>query len=318
MPPAMLPQRRYEDVAPPGVEEPPIPGLENTRFEERFERFPSPSREQKREEVKKEKRRHESPEKKRSPEIRRKSKSKDKESPEKHKKKKREVSSDRDKKGISDEEKAKKNKDRKKKKEKKDSDKKKRKEKKEKHKEKKHKEDVQKEEKIASPEIVEEKVEEKTDLYDDMLSEGIDTNVIESYGKIEKEESVEENLPEEVVEEPEISKEYEDSEKDILDLHPDIDLKSDLDVKNEMLAHLPEKSKWEVEEDITSLSQTSPKEVSRNDVKSDKTGKVTNEVSLIIIITIIIKYFCLGIKTCRKCNFCKSYQRYTSYRNQED
>ncbi|XP_044252807.1 E3 ubiquitin-protein ligase RBBP6 isoform X2 [Tribolium madens] len=298
MPPAMIPPRRYDDVAPPGVEEPPIPGLENTRFEERFDRFPSPNREQKKDEGKKEKRRHEarsrSPEKKRSPEVRKKSKSKDKESPEKHKKKKRDTSSDHDKKTTSDEEKSKKSKDRKKKKEKKDSDRKKRKEKKEKHKEKKHKEDVKdqallkqeedEEKKGRSPNSNEENKEEpKPDLYDDMLTEGVDTNVMESYGKMkessmEKEENFEEKPLERTSEEREIHKEYEDSEKDILEIHPDIDLKTDLDVKNEMLAHLPEKSKWEVEDDVTLHSQTSPKELGRNEVKSDKLGKVTNEV----------------------------------------
>ncbi|XP_063904120.1 E3 ubiquitin-protein ligase RBBP6-like isoform X2 [Zophobas morio] len=291
--PGMMPPRRYDDVAPPGVEEPPVPGLENTRFEDRF---PSPPREPKREESKnKEKKKHEksrTPERKRSPSIRRKSKSKDKESPEKHKKKKREVSSDRDKKNVSDDEKSKKSKDRKKKKEKKDSDRKKRKEKKDKHKEKKHKDEVKEEtvqkdeeeqkERAPTPEPVEEPVEEqKQDLYDDMLSEGVDTNVLESYGKI-KEDSVErdfeEKLPEKE-EEAEVPKEYEDTEKDILELHPtDIDLKTDLDGKNEMLAHLPEKSKWEVEEDATPNSHTSPKEPGRFDLKSDKSGKVTNEV----------------------------------------
>ncbi|XP_015838060.1 E3 ubiquitin-protein ligase RBBP6 isoform X3 [Tribolium castaneum] len=295
MPPAMIPPRRYDDVAPPGVEEPPVPGLENTRFEDRFERFPSP----KKEEGKKEKKRHEarsrSPEKKRSPEVRRKSKSKDKDSPDKHKKKKRDASSDRDKKTTSDEEKSKKSKDRKKKKEKKDSDKKRRKEKKEKHKEKRHKEeakdeaphkeeDEEEEKKGRSPDANDENKEEpKTDLYDDMLAEGVDTNVIESYGKmeessVEREESFEEKAPERTSEEREVHKEYEDSEKDILEIHPDIDLKTDLDVKNEMLAHLPEKSKWEVEDDVLLHSQTSPKEVGRNEAKSDKLGKVTNEV----------------------------------------
>ncbi|RZC32431.1 E3 ubiquitin-protein ligase RBBP6 [Asbolus verrucosus] len=320
MPPNMLPARRYDDVAPPGVEEPPVPGLENAppRFEERFERFErfsSPSREQKnRDEKNKDadrKRKHDnrsrSPEKKRSPSVKRKSKSKDKDSPDKHKRKKRDNSSDRDKKNNSDEEKSKRTKDRKKKKDKKDSDKKKRKDKKEKHKkeekEKKHKDEVKEEAKKddektdepiqekeeikeqGSPEIGDEAKEEqpKPDLYDDMLSEGVDTTVMESYGKIkepsvERDDDFDDKSQGRLGDDVETQKEYEDSEKDILEIHPtDIDLKTELDVKSEMLAHLPEKSKWEVEEDIP--AQTSPKESGRLDlIKPDKSGKVTNEV----------------------------------------
>lgn len=58
-------------------------------------------------------------------------------------------------------------------------------------------------------------------------------------------------------------------------------MKTDIDVKNEMLAHLPEKSKWEVDEDITPQPQVSPKESSKVEAKPEKSGKVTNEVCII-------------------------------------
>lgn len=99
--------------------------------------------------------------------------------------------------------------------------------------------------------------------------------VVESYGKIE-EQPAEAEPPEKPKEETEISEETEvskdeDSEKDILELHTN---ETELE-KNEMLAPLPEKSKWELDEE----TPTTPAESAKNDPKwTDKTGKVTNEV----------------------------------------
>lgn len=125
---------------------------------------------------------------------------------------------------------------------------------------------------------------EITDLYGDISNEDIDTKVMENYGKIE-EEKLEDTLvtyetkstqEDEGIEEGEIKEfeEEESEEKDILELHlNDIDLKAELD-KSDILAPVPEKSKWEVEEDIL----TSPRDSSKSDLKIDKSGKVTNEV----------------------------------------
>lgn len=200
-------------------------------------------------------------------------------------------------------------KEKKKKKEKRESDKKKRKEKKEKRekkedKDKKVKEEgakkvkssveeppkqevndtVEKDDKVKSESeektnIPEEQVEEtKADLYGDIVTEGIDTKVVESYGKIEdtdepKSPQLEEQEPHK--EEIETSKEYDDSEKDILELHTsEADLKTDID-KSEVLAPVPEKSKWEMDEDVLKSPKTPD---SSKDYKTDKSGKVTNEV----------------------------------------
>ncbi|XP_018568160.1 E3 ubiquitin-protein ligase RBBP6 isoform X2 [Anoplophora glabripennis] len=141
----------------------------------------------------------------------------------------------------------------------------------------------EKKKKPVSPEPEEQKIDlQKLDLYEDMLSEEIDTKVIENYGKIEdifeeesKEDIIELASVEEVVEEGEI-KEFEDEEKDVLELHTtDMDLKAEVD-KSDILAPVPEKSKWEVEEDGQVL--TSPQDSHKSDSKSDKSGKVTNEV----------------------------------------
>ncbi|KAJ8923332.1 hypothetical protein NQ315_001890 [Exocentrus adspersus] len=122
--------------------------------------------------------------------------------------------------------------------------------------------------------------EVKIDLYGDMLSEEIDTKVMENYGKLEEVlfEETKDSLPsktEDVIEEGEI-KEFDDEEKDVLELHStDMDLKAEID-KSDILAPVPEKSKWEVEEDGQML--TSPQDSHKSDSKSDKSGKVTNEV----------------------------------------
>ncbi|KAF5302547.1 hypothetical protein FQR65_LT00919 [Abscondita terminalis] len=127
------------------------------------------------------------------------------------------------------------------------------------------------------------KLEENHDLYGDLLSEDIDNTVIESYGKINnlREESSKKNEQSPKTsgrDEGELSCE-DDSEKDILELHTnEADLKTDLDVKNEVLAPVPERSKWEVE-DETSANGSSGH--NRGDSKLDrleKSGKVTNEV----------------------------------------
>ncbi|KAK9878764.1 hypothetical protein WA026_023744 [Henosepilachna vigintioctopunctata] len=72
------------------------------------------------------------------------------------------------------------------------------------------------------------------------------------------------------------SRDYEDSERDILELHSnDIDLKNELENRNEMLAPIPEKSKWEDDDD--NLGQFSPTEL-KGDSKNSKSGTVSNEV----------------------------------------
>lgn len=130
------------------------------------------------------------------------------------------------------------------------------------------------------------RIDSSADLYGDISNEDIDTKVIECYGKIQKENfenslldenfEVKTTQEDEGIEEGEI-KEYEEEEneeKDVLELHTnDIDLKSELD-KSDILAPVPEKSKWEVEEDVL----TSPRDSHKSDSKSDKSGKVTNEV----------------------------------------
>lgn len=123
----------------------------------------------------------------------------------------------------------------------------------------------------------------KPDLYGDILTEGIDTEVVENYGKFEEHEDETIESPPKLEEtelnkdEMETFKDYDDSEKDILELHTnEAELKTDLD-KNEVLAPVPEKSKWEIDDDLTTITPTTP-DSSKSDFKSDKTGKVTNEV----------------------------------------
>ncbi|XP_060522981.1 E3 ubiquitin-protein ligase RBBP6 isoform X2 [Cylas formicarius] len=114
-----------------------------------------------------------------------------------------------------------------------------------------------------------------TDLYDDVLSEkekAVVDEVAESFAKPEPQKEVEEGevLTEENRTAP---KEIEDEDAGILELHS-----SDMDIKieSDILAPLPEKSKWEVDED-GQVAQTSPTENGKD--KSDpKTAKVTNEV----------------------------------------
>lgn len=120
--------------------------------------------------------------------------------------------------------------------------------------------------------------ENKPDLYGDILTDGIDTNVVESYGKIEENDEPKETEEPEAPykEETEISKEYDDSEKDILELHTnEAELKTDLD-KTEVLAPVPEKSKWELDDEAPNTPTTPDSSI--QDFKTDKSGKVTNEV----------------------------------------
>ncbi|KAK4874540.1 hypothetical protein RN001_013900 [Aquatica leii] len=135
------------------------------------------------------------------------------------------------------------------------------------------------------------KLEINHDLYGDLLTEGIDNTVIENYGKIKEIRDESLNKIEQVSDrlerspkddddhdEGEITDE-DDSEKDILELHTnEADLKTDLDVRNEVLAPLPERSKWEVDEDAPTNGSSGH---NRGDSKLDrleKSGKVTNEV----------------------------------------
>ncbi|CAH0564594.1 unnamed protein product [Brassicogethes aeneus] len=308
MPPMHLPpQRRFDDtIAPPGVEEPPVPGLENSPPPfDRYQQKPAPENsapsEDKRPLERRDKssdnrrRRHERRSRslerggnKSSPKKRSKSREREKDSPDKHKKKKRDDSKEE----LSDDERSKKkSKDKKKKRDKKDSEKKRKKEKHH-HKDKKPKEEfkqviikkkddeVEEEKKATTPkELTPERLEatpKKTELYDD-----IDRSVMESYDKAEETAEIKEaEVQSEEPEEGEISNTFEEgdeSEKDVLELHSsDMDLKVELD-KNEVLAPVPEKSKWECEEE-GSYSNASPKDSSRFDSKTDKSGKVTNEV----------------------------------------
>ncbi|KAK5641048.1 hypothetical protein RI129_009595 [Pyrocoelia pectoralis] len=133
------------------------------------------------------------------------------------------------------------------------------------------------------------KMEDNHDLYGDLLSEGIDSNVIENYGKLKDAHFAKDEERSECADktssknddgrdEGELSYD-EDSEKDILELHTnEADLKTDIDIKNEMLAHLPERSKWEVEDELLPPGSLG---YGRGDGKLDrleKSGKVTNEV----------------------------------------
>ncbi|CAH1967151.1 unnamed protein product [Acanthoscelides obtectus] len=118
----------------------------------------------------------------------------------------------------------------------------------------------------------------KQDLYDDIADQA-DVKVVEGYGKLDEDTSFEDIVEketmgmEEPMEEGEI-KDLDEEEKDILELHTtDMDLKTELD-KSDILAPVPERSKWEVDDD----GLLSPKESNVSDTKSDKSGKVTNEV----------------------------------------
>ncbi|XP_044758580.1 E3 ubiquitin-protein ligase RBBP6 isoform X2 [Coccinella septempunctata] len=350
-----IPPRKYDDVAPPGVEEPPVPGLENSpRTEDKFSKVEPPAdvKEEKRtrsykdsdkshrsdREKDREREKHrsdrdrdtkrdsrkerDSDRKKRSnrsttPQKKR-SHSRERDTPEKRRRKydgssDREKSDKEKKRDYSDEDKSRKSKDKKKKreKEKKEKDKKKR-DKKEKHKEKdkdkKVKEEIKDKEqstegqksepcpteeipakrfKSDSPKMSPEKADNqsKPGLYDDVIEDNIEQEIKENF-----EEKPTSNTPEHhsnytsqkeetnEIEEGELerSREYEDSEKDILELHSnDIDLKTELESRNEMLAPLPEKSKWEDDDD--NMGELSPSEL-KGDSKNSKSGTVSSEV----------------------------------------
>ncbi|XP_017768418.1 PREDICTED: E3 ubiquitin-protein ligase RBBP6 isoform X2 [Nicrophorus vespilloides] len=116
--------------------------------------------------------------------------------------------------------------------------------------------------------------EEEPDLYGDILSEGIDNTIVESYGKIDersrspvdRNRSPDHPVQLEMPKSPELLKES----GDILELYTG-ELKSELD--KEVLAPMPEKSKWELDDEPSNaLSELN------SDSKSDKANKVTNEV----------------------------------------
>ncbi|KAF5299439.1 hypothetical protein FQA39_LY11585 [Lamprigera yunnana] len=133
------------------------------------------------------------------------------------------------------------------------------------------------------------KLEDNHDLYGDILSEGIDNTVIENYGKLrdvpddvvsnntESSDHVEKISKDDSRDEGELS--CDESEKDILELHTnEAELKADLDNQKEVLAPLPERSKWEVDDDALASGSSLH---NRGDNKLDrleKSGKVTNEV----------------------------------------
>lgn len=327
------PMRRYDDVAPPGTDQPPIPGeepsprYEDTRYS--YERTEPRTMEQDREVERNYERRSRSPSRSaRNPSPKPvATRNKERyESPERHKRKKHEDSSDKKeverdkyKKETSDDEKVKKSRDKKKKKEKKEAEKKKRKDRKDKREEKHKRRSEERDKKIKiREEIADVKVddvkveinepEEKTiadfmiepdelppnldpiqeensreddherfrnkdppeppqTLYDDMMSENVDDNIVKTYGKLDAE--LEKTTSDDF--EQDQSKEYED----VLDIHTNESelIKAESDLKPEVLAPLPEKSKWELEEEPLNM----PIE-NKYDLKNDKPGKVTNEV----------------------------------------
>ncbi|XP_056644293.1 E3 ubiquitin-protein ligase RBBP6 isoform X2 [Diorhabda sublineata] len=339
---SIQPQRQYQDIAPPGVDDDiGPPGVEEAVYKsEKKEAVKKEDKPERRKESYDKKRsRHDkrsrTPEKIRSPRRKSKSRERDKDSPDKHRKRRRD-SSDKD-----DDDKSKRSKDKKKHKEKKDSEKKKKRDKKDKHKkdnkekkskdefkqvipknrrdeedddedkniEKKNpekdttiaspregneneeienvnrKEESQLNELVASKEHTPERQDSKMSLYEDVVTE-IDTNVIENYGRLETNSPFEGRdegnrpAPEgdeiaDLTEDGEI-KEIEDEEKDVLELHSnDMDLKAELE-KTDILAPVPEISKWEVEDESGAIS---PKDTNKSDTKTDKNGKVvTSEV----------------------------------------
>ncbi|XP_022904042.2 E3 ubiquitin-protein ligase RBBP6 isoform X1 [Onthophagus taurus] len=139
------------------------------------------------------------------------------------------------------------------------------------------KEDIRKKSEIEQPKENLEQKDNQIDLYEDFLQEGVDTKLIENYIKTEKdpqgsktpemkhqEEEVKENI--EFPPENETCK-----DEDVLDIHAnELELKSELD--KEVLAPLPEKSRWELEDDGSPTMDT------KLDGKQERSGKVTNEV----------------------------------------
>lgn len=113
-------------------------------------------------------------------------------------------------------------------------------------------------------------------LYDDINPENVDNDIVKTYGKLSASEEInksEDNFERNANEkfETDVSKEYED----VLDIHTNESelIKTDSDLKPEFLAPLPEKSKWEMEDEPLNMPMES-----KYDAKTDKTGKVTNEV----------------------------------------
>lgn len=134
-----------------------------------------------------------------------------------------------------------------------------------------------------------ENVEATNLLYDDLLSDGVDKTIVKNYGKLDV------NTPKQEDKEltPELKKEFESpqhlkeykeetdyppesetsKDEDVLDLHAnESELKTELE-KSEVLAPLPEKSKWEIDDDLSTMSNETQKEG-----KQERNGKVTTEV----------------------------------------
>ncbi|XP_072390244.1 uncharacterized protein snama isoform X2 [Diabrotica undecimpunctata] len=152
--------------------------------------------------------------------------------------------------------------------------------------------DVKKEEKRVVEEVKEtvEHISEipkdqealQMNLYADVVAD-IDANVMNNYGKLEYNSPFDGrssgNLPAPDAERADLTedgeiKELDEEEKDVLELHStDLDLKTEVE-KSDILAPVPEKSKWEVEDD----GGLSPRDSSNSDLQADKDGKVTNEV----------------------------------------
>ncbi|XP_050498299.1 E3 ubiquitin-protein ligase RBBP6 isoform X2 [Diabrotica virgifera virgifera] len=119
-------------------------------------------------------------------------------------------------------------------------------------------------------------------LYADVMAD-IDTNVVNNYGKLDYSSPFDGrssgNLPAPDAERAELTedgeiKEADEEEKDVLELHStDLDLKTEVE-KTDILAPVPEKSKWEVEEE----GGLSPRDSSNSELQVDKDGQVTNEV----------------------------------------
>lgn len=143
------------------------------------------------------------------------------------------------------------------------------------------------EEEERRKELEAQKTAELPDLYDKVIPETeIDKEVVENIPNmnVEDTEQVFDTNPEEFKEkedgevtddqEPVVHKELEEEDSGILELHSDMDIRleeSDINI----LAPVPEKSKWEVDED--GQIQTSPKDL-KDQGSDSKPAKVSNEV----------------------------------------
>ncbi|XP_076250053.1 uncharacterized protein LOC143189929 isoform X2 [Rhynchophorus ferrugineus] len=142
------------------------------------------------------------------------------------------------------------------------------------------------EEELAKSEKEEKEVEPTLNLYDKIIPEkDVHKEVVEDFGPmkydsmLESKDVVMENqgiFSEDVAGEPEnseseVHKEVEEEDNSILELHSDTDIKLE---DSDILAPVPEKSKWEVDED--GQIPNSPKEYKEH--SNIKPAKVSNEV----------------------------------------